>query len=200
MGENTDYKQLCQELFGTTDVAELRLLSKKLKRNSRNAGRKKKFTETELNHIRMELSLGTTIDSVAKKHGTSRQIVSKYVNQPPELGYTLRMEYMYRHQPCTLIDVNFMEKHVKIQNRTDDLLHRAFGILEEPTWDDFNQFLLERCPPPSRGNIKDILAALALTDYDPLQIVEKTAGRTEEDQMWIRFQYFNFRGEKVANC
>ena len=47
-----------------------------------------------------------------------------------------------------------------------------------------------RCFPVTRGNVKAELRALGLTDYDPLQIVEKTHGRTAEDDLWLKFRYY----------
>ena len=44
------------------------------------------------------------------------------------------------------------------------------------------------------GDIKNILTQLQLTDYDPLQIVEKTRGRTVDDDMWLRFNYYPREG------
>ena len=41
---NVDYKAVCQELFGTTDVDELKRLAAQInQKNPRQAGRKKKF-------------------------------------------------------------------------------------------------------------------------------------------------------------
>lgn len=97
---------------------------------------------------------------------------------------------MYGRHPCTVIDVDFLHQKVYIQNRTDDLLHRAFGVVEDPSWEDFQDFLESRCFPSTRGNVKAELRELGLTDYDPLQIVEKTHGRTAEDNLWLKFQYY----------
>ena len=41
-------------------------------------------------------------------------------------GYTMRITYMFRGQPCTIIDVDFLGQKVAIQNKTDDILHRAY--------------------------------------------------------------------------
>ena len=101
----------------------------------------------------------------------------------------MRMTYMFRRQPCTTIDVDFLRRNIRIQNKTDDILHRAFGTNEQPTWDDFECFLQERCFPKTRGRLKDELRALGLDSYDPLQIVEKTKGRTAEDDLWLKIQY-----------
>ncbi|MBE6762168.1 MAG: Hin recombinase, partial [Ruminococcaceae bacterium] len=46
----TDYRALCLELFETDDVNELKKIAEKVKDN-RNAGRKQKFTEQEIENI-----------------------------------------------------------------------------------------------------------------------------------------------------
>lgn len=121
----------------------------------------------------------------AQMYGTSRQSIS----ERPKDGCTLRITYLYQQHPCTLIDVDFLHQRIYIQNQTDDLLHRAFGVNEQPTWRDFELFLQDRCFPPTRGMLQDELSRLGLDSYDPLQIVERTHGRTAEDSMWLRFQY-----------
>lgn len=193
----TDYRRLCIELFGTDDVEMLKKLSKTIKeKNTRNAGRKRKFTADDVKNIKAAVDNGAKINDLAVKYGTSRQVISKYLHaqSKPANGYTLRMTYMYKKTPCTIIDVNFLDQHVLIQNKTDDILQRAFGVNENPTWADFETFLVDRCFPPTRGNIKDILKDLGLTDYDPLQIVEKTQGRTAEDPLWLKFSYHPTKG------
>lgn len=80
---NTDYRKLCIELFGTDDFVKLRQIAKKTNTN-RNAGRKRKFTANELAEIEKMLENGATINAVAEHYGTSRQIVDKYINTPPE--------------------------------------------------------------------------------------------------------------------
>lgn len=101
---------------------------------------------------------------------------------------------MYQNKPCTAIDVNFLQNKIRIQNYTKDILHRAFGVKESPTWEDFYVFLQDRCFPKTRGNVKTVLVGLGLQDYDPLQIVEKTNGRTAEDDLWLKFQYYGRTG------
>ena len=192
---NVDYKAVCQELFGTTDVDELKRLAAQInQKNPRQAGRKKKFKHEDVERMRELRADGVPMQEIADRYGTSRQIVSKYLNQAPEDGYTMRMTLMYQNRPCTAIDVNFLQNKIKIQNYTKDILHRAFGIKEDPTWEDFCVFLQDRCFPKTRGNVKAVLAGLGLQDYDPLQIVEKTNGRTAEDDLWLKFQYYGKAG------
>jgi hypothetical protein len=192
---NGDYKAVCQDLFWTTDVDELKRLAAQInQKNPRQAGRKKKFKHEDVERMRELRADGVPMQEIADRYGTSRQIVSKYLNQAPEDGYTMRMTLMYQNRPCTAIDVNFLQNKIKIQNYTKDILHRAFGIKEDPTWEDFYVFLQDRCFPKTRGNVKTVLAGLGLQDYDPLQIVEKTNGRTAEDDLWLKFQYYGRAG------
>lgn len=190
MGD-VDYRQLCLELFGTDDAARLRDMAALMRqKNRRNAGRKKKFLGEDIARLRALQEDGATLDELARRYHTSRRVLVKYLNPPPEKGYTMRLGYMYRQKLCTVIDVDFGRQQIKIQNRTKDVLLRAFGVNEQPTWKDFETFLAERCFPRSRGLLKEELNRLGLDSYDPLQIVEKTKGRTAEDDMWLRVQYY----------
>lgn len=190
-----DYRKLCLDLFGTDDVNELTKIARVYKeKNPRKAGRKKKFTEEDIQAIRSLLESGMTVNEVAKRFQTSRQVIGKYLNQKPAEGCTLRITYMYQQHPCTIIDVDFLHQKVMVQNKTKDMLHRAFGVIEHPSWNDFELFLKDRCFPATRGNAKELLKQLQLTSYDPLQIVEKTRGRTEEDDMWLKFHYYPLGG------
>ena len=40
--------------------------------------------------------------------------------------------------------------------------------------------------PKSRENINILLKEMGLTEYDPIQIVEKTQGRMAEDAQWLK--------------
>lgn len=192
----TDYRTLCIELFGTDDVNELKRLSEIInKGNARNAGRKRKFTEEDVRLIQDMRENGATLTEIAAKLGTSRQVIGKYCKSMPPEGYTLRISYMYKQKPCTIIDVDFLNQRIEIQNKTNDPYLRAFGKLENPSWDDFEIFLRDRCFPKTRGNSKAILKQLGLTEHDPLQIVEKTQGRMAEDDMWMQFTYYPRKGK-----
>lgn len=194
-----DYRKLCVELFGTDDEAALRKIAAEYeKKNTRNAGRKRKASDEEIRKMRTMRNAGASMQELARKFGISRQTVERYLNTTIEDGCTMRLTYMFRRQPCTVIDVNFLDRKVVIQNRTDDILHRAFGVIEDPTWNDFENFLRDRCFPQTRGNCKELLREMGLTDYDPLQIVEKTKGRLADDEMWLRFRYLPKREEAVG--
>ena len=67
-------------------------------------------------------------------------------------------------------------------------LHRAFGVRELPTWDDFMEFLEDRCIPRERDGLRYYLEALGLDEYDPLAIVQRTEGRMAEDHQWLKIE------------
>lgn len=103
---------------------------------------------------------------------------------PPQ-NMPLRLLYMYRNDLCTLIDVDDRKEKVMIKNYTDNLQFRAFGVIEEPTYADYQEFLEERCFPRTRDKMKIQLEALDIPFYDPMLIIEKTQGRMAEDQFWV---------------
>ena len=97
------------------------------------------------------------------------------------------LHYMDPDGLCTIIDADYKARTVKIENKTDFLLHRAFGINENPTWEDYEAFLRDRCFPETRDKMKLILKTLGLDFYDHLEIIRKTQGRMAEDSQWIEF-------------
>ncbi len=87
----------------------------------------------------------------------------------------------------TEIFADYKTQTVSIINHTDNLLFRAFGVNETPTWDDYNHFLEERCFPRTRANCRDLLEAYGLGNigYEPIEIIKKTGGRMAEDPMFL---------------
>ncbi len=106
---------------------------------------------------------------------------------PPCLA-PLRLWYGREEDVCTIIDVSLPQRQVKIYNYTRDLMCRAFGKIEEPTYEQYEAFLKSRCFPKSRDKMKLILEELNLPFYDPLMIIEKTEGRMADDDFWLRVE------------
>ena len=99
--------------------------------------------------------------------------------------YTLRMNYMNRQDLCTVIYVDFKHERISIENHTNKIPLRAFGVLENPSWEDFQIFLEDRCLPRTRAGLKEILRDMGVPFYDPLLIIENTQGRIAGDNQWI---------------
>ena len=105
---------------------------------------------------------------------------------PKELP--IRMWYMYKNKPCTLIDVDEAKKIVRIKNYVDNVQFTAFGSNTEPSIADYEDFLESRCLPRSRDKIKLELKELDIPFYDPYLIIKKTQGRMAEDDFWIQIE------------
>lgn len=197
-------RQLCRDIFGTEDPEELREIARKAESydrlmkqerpvNLRGAGRKNSFTDAEVDHLITLYQEGKSIQYLAEYFDTSRPTIYKYLEsekrfeQNPFL--TMRMIYMDDETECTVIDIDFKNQQIFIRNKTRDILHRAFGVVEEPSWEDFEYFLESRCFPMSRDQLKLVLRDVGVSSYDPLQIIEKTQGRMAEDHQWIRILY-----------
>ncbi len=106
----------------------------------------------------------------------------------PRKEYPLRMFYMYEDKICTLIDVDLKNQKIKIKNYVDNIMFRAFGVNENPSFNDYKEFLKSRCFPETRDKLKLILRDLDLPFYDPFLIIEKTQGKMAEDNFWIKLE------------
>jgi putative transcriptional regulator len=103
----------------------------------------------------------------------------------PQRETPMRLKYYYKDMLCTLIDVDEIKQRVLIKNYTDNLLFRAFGKNETPSFADYEEFLESRCFPKSRDKMKLMLKEYDIPFYDPLLIIERTGGRMEEDEFRI---------------
>lgn len=182
--------------------------------NARGAGRKPKFTDAQIAEIHAKREQGITVGTLAKEYGVSRQTISTYLNKKDQqmeaiieslrlwrelnrpfkevdvADYTVRMDFMCEEMCCTQILVDFKHEKIRIRNTTDKIILRAFGINRNPTWEDFIEFLEDRCFPRTRDHLKLILQDLELDFYDPFYIIEKTQGRMGEDMQWLKVTYF----------
>lgn len=98
---------------------------------------------------------------------------------------TVRLLYMSKDKVMTVIDVNDKEEKIKIKNFTDKIFFRAFGINESPDWNNYQEFLEDRCVPRTRYNIDEILKDMGMTEYNPFEFVKRTQGRIADDKGWI---------------
>jgi predicted DNA-binding protein YlxM (UPF0122 family) len=211
---NPETRKLLMEIFGTDREEELKQIAVKSQRydqmfqnrlpiNIRNAGRKALFTEKDISTMEEMYHNGHSIQEIAAHFCTTRQTVSKYITlsrkSKKNRFITMRMQYMHEKELCTTIDIDFMHRKIYIRNHTDDIIHRAFGVVVNPTWEDFEDFLERRCFPKTRANIKNILRDIGVSSYDPLQIIEKTQGRMAEDKQWIKISYPQKREDRDEN-
>ncbi len=89
---------------------------------------------------------------------------------------------------CTRIIADYTQKAICAQNYVDDCIRTAFGNNPIPTWGDYQAFLEDRCIPRSRAGLREYLDTIGVECYDPLEIVQKTAGRMAEDNQWLKVE------------
>ncbi len=106
----------------------------------------------------------------------------------PPRKLPIRMWYMYKDRPCTLIDVDEKKQIVCIKNYVDNLQFRAFGCNTKPNIEAYREFLESRCFPRTRDKMKLQLKELDVPFYDPYLIIKKTQGRMAEDDFWIKIE------------
>ncbi len=86
---------------------------------------------------------------------------------------------------CSRIIADYTQKAVCAENYVDDCIRTAFGNDPVPTWAAYAAFLEDRCIPSSRAGLREYLDAIGVDHYDPLEIIQKTAGRMAEDNQWL---------------
>lgn len=95
--------------------------------------------------------------------------------------------YMKEDEVMTSMSVRFGGK-VHFVNFTDNPLDCAFGRNESPVGlGVFLDFLEERCIPKHRFNIDEVLEGLGLSEYNEVDIVEKTYGVLIDDSFWVKY-------------
>ena len=96
---------------------------------------------------------GNSMRQTAKKAGVSLGTVSNVIDEAKKSSRIVYV-YMDRKKPATLLDIYPAINRLEIWNFTDDLISRAFGSREKPSWQEYEQFLEDRCMPRTRYGIK----------------------------------------------
>lgn len=96
-----------------------------------------------------------------------------------------RLNYYNGNELCTSIYADFTNKSIRVENENKPNILLAFGKNDLPTWDDFENFLAERCVPKSRDGLKYYMDELGVSEYSPFEIIKKTNGRVAEDNQWL---------------
>lgn len=86
----------------------------------------------------------------------------------------------------TEMDIDFVSNQVHIVNHTDNFLDRAFGVNEQPTIEDFEEFCEYRSIPQSRHDFKTEMRLRGIEDTSPLGIMLFYNGRITDDDFYIR--------------
>ena len=115
--------------------------------------------------------------------------INEFLEKKKSLGNKLvKFEFYDGEILCTKIIADFTDETLSVENTTEHIVKTAFGKNEVPTWDDFLNFLEERCVPRSRSGIREYLEAIGAEEYNPLEIIKKTNGRMAEDNQWLKWE------------
>lgn len=120
---------------------------------------------------------------------SKRLTLSEFISRKSKAGHALLQLFYYDGDIlCSLVAADFTDQTLCAENYVSDVIKTAFGNNEVPTWNDFQNFLEERCIPRARAGLREYLEALGLDEYDPLEIIKKTSGRMAEDNQWIKIK------------
>lgn len=115
--------------------------------------------------------------------------MSEFLEKKKALGHKLmKFEFYDGEALCTEIIADFTDETLSVENTTEHIVKTAFGKNEAPTWEDLLSFLEERCLPRSRSGIREYLETIGVEEYNPIEIIKKTAGRMAEDNQWIKLE------------
>ncbi len=115
--------------------------------------------------------------------------MDEFLEKKKSLGHKLvKLEFYDRESLCTKIIADFTDETLSVENKTEHIVKTAFGKNEVPTWENFQNFLEERCVPRSRSGIREYLETIGVEEYSPLEIIKKTSGRMAEDNQWIKLE------------
>ena len=105
------------------------------------------------------------------------------------LGHDVRCLRFYDAEVlCTTLYADFTDEIIAVENHVSNPVKTAFGNKPFPDWADYQVFLQERCVPKERAGLREYLETLGLSEYNPLEIIQKTSGRMAEDQQWLEME------------
>ena len=113
-------------------------------------------------------------------------LAPRWTSMEPAPGHrVVRLKYYDGQQLCSTVLADYTDQLVWAENCCADPVKTAFGRNAAPTWRDYETFLAERCMPQARAGLREYLEAIGVSEYDPLAIIRKTAGRMAEDDQWL---------------
>lgn len=97
----------------------------------------------------------------------------------------LKFDYMEMDSRVAQV-ILYNDGKVTCELFTDDIMDNPLSM--GVTLEGLGDFLKSRCFPETRGNAKQLLEYLGLTEYSVLAIVMKTRGVQNDDFYWIRVE------------
>jgi len=141
-----------------------------------------------------ELGISQTRDVEMSFDGNSIVITKplscdEFIAVKKEAGHNLIKLSIYDDKTlCAIIFADFIDKTFVFENFISEAIKLPFGNNNTPVWEDFEDFLLERCIPKQRSGIREYLETMGFSEYNTIDIIRKTHGRMAEDNQWIEME------------
>lgn len=110
--------------------------------NERNAGRKPKITDEQLNKIISRHESGESLSALADEFGISRQALHKRIKESQEKPVTIN--WVVDNRPVSTITVDVRRQALTLANYAVQLSKLPFGFNTNPTWQEFVRLLEEK--------------------------------------------------------
>ena len=110
--------------------------------NERNAGRKPKITDDQLNKIISRHESGESLSALADEFGISRQALHKRIKESQEKPVTIN--WVVDDQPVSTITVDVRRQALTLANYAIQFSKLPFGFNSNPTWQEFVRLLEEK--------------------------------------------------------
>ena len=110
--------------------------------NERNAGRKPKITDEQLNKIISRHESGESLSALSDEFGISRQALHKRIKESQEKPVTIN--WVVDDRPVSTITVDVRRQVLTLANYAVQLSKLPFGFNTNPTWQEFVRLLEEK--------------------------------------------------------
>ncbi len=167
--------------------------------NTRNAGRKPRIAQAELNKIRDRINSGERVSSIASEYGVSRQALYKRLREE-KASHEICVDYYVGDELCSSIYVDTGSEALRLVNYTDALSKRAFGYNDAPDMSELRD-LIERQYLISKG-VTGPDCMLMTDGCDPIDILKDLYDNGQMGGLSIRegshIPSFEFSGRDIV--
>lgn len=108
-------------------------------KNERGAGRKAVISSDDIAVIKERIGAGESVTAIAKECGITRQALYKRLKD--ETNHMVTLDYIVDGKVATRIELDCRKEQIKIENYALRISQYAFGLVQNPTWDDLGTFL-----------------------------------------------------------
>ena len=150
--------------------------------NERNAGRKPILTVEDIQAIRERRQAGESISALATEYGVTRQALYKRLREDRPISF--KLDYIIDGQTIAEIDADPKSHNITVVNYAMELSKLPFGFREDPSWQDFCEFIEEEylksqsVVEPGTFLISDCKKDYSLSEIDSLKLKEPVTDDT----------------------